>query len=230
MRRRRVDQQVEPFRLRSVEPQAEPLRQQLATWVASISDRVGGVEPVIPEGVTDRAAEVWEPLLAIADAAGGHWPDTARAACTHFVLDTRSEISSIGIRLLADLRALYSRHQTDRLPSTALLAELKEQEEAGWGDVEGKPLDARRMAKELGRYGVRVTTFKFGGTTAKGYVTYATERQLGLIDAWSRYLPAVPGSSQVGNRGNSGNRAGQAVTDAAPVTDESVTATPMEAE
>jgi hypothetical protein len=30
----------------------------------------------MPEGVTDRSAEIWEPLLAIADTAGGHWPDT----------------------------------------------------------------------------------------------------------------------------------------------------------
>jgi hypothetical protein len=228
MRRRRVDQTVEPFRLRTVEPQAAPLREQLAAWMASILDRVGGVAPTIPDGVTDRAAEVWEPLLAVADAAGGHWPATARAACTHFVLRNGSEVRSIGVRLLADLRALYTRHGAERLPSALLQAELREMDESGWADLDGRPLDARRMAKELGRYGVRVTTYKQNGQAFKGYTVHPTDKppQLGLADAWSRYLPADTHPTQLGNCGNFGNRAGQTVTHLRPVTDPSVTTTP----
>lgn len=52
--------------------------------------------------VSVRSAEIWEPLLAIADTVGGHWPDTARGACRHFVLDTGPSITSLGVRLLAD--------------------------------------------------------------------------------------------------------------------------------
>jgi hypothetical protein len=228
MRRRRVDQVVEPFRLRTVEPQAAPLREQLASWMNSVADRVGGAAPEVPDGVADRAAEVWEPLLAIADVAGGHWPDTARAACSRFVLDNSGDVSSIGVRLLADLRTIYTRHQSDRLPSALLLAELKEMDESGWIELDGRPLDARRMAKELSRYGVRVITYKHDGQSIKGYTTHPTEKprpQLGLADAWSRYLPALTDPAQIGNCGNHGNRAGQTVTDPTPVTDPSVTAT-----
>ncbi len=235
MRRRRTDQTVEEFKLRRVEPAATPLREELAGWMASISDRVGGVEPEIPDGVTDRSAEVWEPLLAVADAAGGHWPATARAACTHFVLDTASEVRSVGVRLLADLRTIYSRHNTDRLPTAVLLAELREIDDGAWSDLDGKPLDARRLAGELKRYGVRVVPFKHAGQTVKGYTVHPTEKpspQLGLTDAWSRYLlasadtatDAVTDPVQIGNCGNHGNRAGQTVTDESPVTDPSVTA------
>ncbi len=223
MRRRRVDQRVEEFKLRRVEPPATTLREELAGWMASISDRVGGVEPAMPDGVVDRAAEVWEPLLAIADAAGGHWPDTARAACRHFVLDTGAEVRSIGVRLLADLRTIYRRHQADRLPTAALLAELKELDDGGWADLDGRPLDARRMAGELRRYGVRVVTFKHAGQPVKGYTVHPTEKptpQVGLADAWSRYLPAP---TEVGNSGNHGNHTGQTVPDGIPVTDPSVT-------
>jgi hypothetical protein len=201
MRRRRVDQTVEQFRLRTVETQAEPLREHLRTWMTSLAGRLGGVEPAIPDGVTDRAAEVWEPLLAIADEAGGHWPVTARAACTHFVLDNGSEVRSVGVRLLADLRTLYTHHHTDRLPTTVLLNELREMDESGWTDLDGRALDARRMAKELSRYGVRVIPFKHAGQTIKGYTTHPTQRppQLGLTDAWSRYLPTTTQPTPTGN-------------------------------
>jgi Protein of unknown function (DUF3631) len=241
MRRKRSDQTVGQFRLRTAARAARPIREALAYWVNSVAEQIGDAMPEMPEGVTDRAAEVWEPLLAVADAAGGHWPDTARAACTHFVLNTGPGVRSIGVRLLADLRTVFAHHNTDRLPTTAILADLHAMDEAAWADLGGKPLDARRLAKELGRYGVRVVPFKHDPTeldptapdrkvTVKGYVTYATDKpdQLGLADAWSRYLPAEqPGP--VGNSGNHGNPAGQPVTDPNPVTDPSVTATPTTA-
>jgi hypothetical protein len=37
--------------------------------------------PDVPEGLGNRPAALWEPLFAIADAAGGPWPALARQAC-----------------------------------------------------------------------------------------------------------------------------------------------------
>ena len=74
MRRRAPHERAEPFRERKVEKEAEPLREQLAEWLDRVgADELAGAEPVMPDGVTDRAAEVWEPLIAIADVAGGPW-------------------------------------------------------------------------------------------------------------------------------------------------------------
>jgi hypothetical protein len=189
MRRRRSDQQVEAFRQRTAEQQARPIREGLAAWIASVADRLEGTVPELPEGVADRAAEIWEPLVAIADEAGGHWPETARAACAHFVLNA-AEPATDGVRLLADLRAIFQRHNASRIPTKVLLADLVAMEEAPWGDYEGKQLDGRRMARELARYNVRPTAFKDdANTTTKGYVTHATKDQVGLADAWDRYLP-----------------------------------------
>ena len=42
--------------------------------------------PEVPEGIGNRAAELWEPLIVMADAAGGRWPDAAREACEEMVL------------------------------------------------------------------------------------------------------------------------------------------------
>jgi hypothetical protein len=200
MRRRRADEPVEPFRERHVAREAHLLREHLASWIDSARPQLGDAQPDMPPGVTDRPAEIWEPLLAIADAAGRHWPTTARAACRHFVLDAGVQITSRGVRLLADLRDLFLRRHTDRLSTAVILASLSELDESPWGDLDGRPLDARRLARELSRYGVRPHDVRLrGGEVVKGYRTTAPE---GLADAWDRYLPppataATPATPQV---------------------------------
>jgi hypothetical protein len=222
MRRRRADEPVKPFRERQVAREAQPLREQLAAWIDSTGTQLGDAQPDMPNDVTDRSAEIWEPLLSIADAAGGHWPDTARNACSHFVLNTGPQITSPGIRMLADLRDLFNRRQTDRLSTKTILAELLDLDEAPWGDLHGRPLDARRLSRELCRYGARPVTFETDEGSTKGYVTYGTtgrQAQTGLSDAWSRYLPAA-----IGNPGKSDKPASQQLTDADRLTDPSVIA------
>jgi hypothetical protein len=189
MHRRRADEPVEPFRERQIACQAQPLRDELAAWTDSTATRLRDAQPDMPDGVTDRPAEIWEPLLAIADTAGGHWPDTARGACRHFVLEAGPHTTSLGVRLLADLRDLFARHSTDRLPTPVILADLRELDEAPWGDLDGKPLDARRLARELNRYGTRPHDLRVTGGVVKGY---RTGGPAGLADAWARYLPLPP--------------------------------------
>lgn len=196
MRRRRSDQTVEQFRQRHAERDARPIRQALTTWMTSVGDLVADAIPRLPAGVVDRSAEIWEPLVAIADAAGGHWPERARQACAHFVLKSSQPVTN-GIRLLADLRTIYHRRDATRIATKALLADLTELDDAPWADLDGrgKQLDGRRLAAELARYGIAPIAFKDDtDTTVKGYVTYATSQnksqkaQVGLADAWDRYL------------------------------------------
>jgi hypothetical protein len=210
MRRRHPDERVDQFREKVVEREAEPIREALTAWITAIADQIGNAEPVMPQGVTDRSAEIWEPLIALADAAGGHWPVTARDACCHFVLESGPQVGSFGVRLLADLRELYAAHGADRLTTADILAALVGLDEAPWSDLYGKPLDARRLARELGRYGVRPVTFETDSGSAKGYATFSTagkQAQAGLSDAWSRYLPAA-----IGNSGKSSKQADQLLT------------------
>lgn len=78
MRRRAPNERVEPFRQRIHEKEGHALRDRLAAWAESVRHLVDGVFPELPEGISDRPADVWEPLLAIADAAGGAWPQPRR--------------------------------------------------------------------------------------------------------------------------------------------------------
>lgn len=75
MRRRKTGETVQPFRERRDGPALKCVRDQLEAWLAdpSVLAKLADAERVMP--LEDRAADVWEPLIAIADLAGGEWPE-----------------------------------------------------------------------------------------------------------------------------------------------------------
>ncbi|GIH11797.1 hypothetical protein Rhe02_98640 [Rhizocola hellebori] len=190
MRRRPTSIKVRPFRERDAETEARPLRLDLAAWVETQRPELADARPQMPYGVDDRPAEVWEALIAIADAAGGHWPETARAACEYFVLRAPAEAQSFGIRLLADLRRIFG--NAERMSTSDILQALVNLPESPWADLGGKPIDSVRLAKALKPYEVSPSVFKDTGASIRGYTTYPVEGReassAGLADAWSRYL------------------------------------------
>ena len=58
-------------------------------------------------GVEDRSTDVWGSLLAVADKAGGEWPDRARVACIALVAELRDGTPGLGVRLLTDLKGIF---------------------------------------------------------------------------------------------------------------------------
>jgi hypothetical protein len=184
MRRRAPGETVEPFRRRVAEPAGTCLRMDLADWAARIAPDLKDAWPKMPPGIADRDADVWEPLLAIADAAGGDWPERARCSAVSLVSRSKESTPSLGVRLLDDLKTVFGNR--DRLATAHLLSELCDLDEAPWGDLKGKPLDARGLAQRLREYDIRPTQIRLGSITTKGY------RRADLQDAWDRYLSAPP--------------------------------------
>jgi uncharacterized protein DUF3631 len=188
MRRRAPGEEIAEFIEEDAIDEAEPLRLNLSSWVEDIAADLTGARPVMPAGVIDRKAEVWRALLAVADAAGGDWPQRGRAACKHFVLGADPGELSLGVRLLADLRVIFDGH--DQLSTASILESLAALEEAPWGDMYGKPIDSRRLARMLGKYGASPKVVRIGETTPRGYTREA------LTDLWHRYLPAVSATDE----------------------------------
>ncbi|MET9695600.1 DUF3631 domain-containing protein [Streptomyces sp. NPDC006529] len=189
MRRRAPNEKVEPYRLGTHEPQGNAIRDRLAAWADQVRNKVKDAWPAMPEGVTDRPADVWEPLLAVADAAGGAWPERARAACVELIKSSQSNgKASLGIRLLTDLRD-HVLIGLDKLPTIAVLDRLNALEDAPWADIDGKPLDSRSLSKMLKEYRTGTDepivsrNIRTAGGILKGY--YAVD----LYDAWTRYCP-----------------------------------------
>jgi len=58
----------------------ERLRRQCARFVLDHRAAIASARPAIPSILNDRAADLSEPLLAVADEAGGDWPALARQA------------------------------------------------------------------------------------------------------------------------------------------------------
>ena len=140
----------------------------------------------MPAGVEDRNADVWEALLAVADLAGGHWPESARAAAVAAVADTEGKAPSIGVMLLCDIRTIFSIHGTDHLMTQRLLTDLWGMEESPWASLQrdGSGIDARGLAKRLAPYGITSCDIRdAGGKNRKGYYRAA------FTDTWERYIP-----------------------------------------
>jgi hypothetical protein len=136
----------------------------------------------LPAEIQDRDADIWEALIAVADAAGGPWPQRAREAAIALVTAAKQIEPTLGIRLLSDLKAVFG--EVDQMSTAAILTALHGIEEAPWADLKGKPLDSRRLAKLLREYDVKSKDIRTASSTLKGYV------RADLVDVWSRYLPA----------------------------------------
>src|SRR5262249_34053723 len=103
LNRKLSTQKVERLRERHVLPVAAPLRRRLSEWVEK---NIGGVkiaEPEIPESLNDRQQDGAECLIAIADAAGGVWPERLRSALVEIWSGSQSVDQSHRVKLLADI-------------------------------------------------------------------------------------------------------------------------------
>ena len=167
----------------------------------------------MPPGLHDRAADNWRPLVAIAESAGGTWPERAKKAIQ--ALAPQAEDEAAGVMLLEDLQRLFAEEQTDRLRTADIVNALGSMDERPWPEwSKGKPITARQIAKLLAPFGIHSKTIKVASLeTAKGYLLADCH------DAFSRYLGNVsvtpsPPSNNAGVRENASVTDSQMVTDA----------------
>jgi hypothetical protein len=177
MRRRGPGEQVTPFRRRRHAPELLDLRDRLHDWVRANQAKLADAIPELP--VEDRAADCWEPLAAIADAAGGRWPGLARDACRALTATTGDAEGSFGERLLVDLRVVFG--AAPALWTATIIERLAQLDEAPWADYYGQRISDRAIAKLLRPYGIRSRDVKLDDVVRKGY------RREDLHDAWQRY-------------------------------------------
>ncbi|MCE0536000.1 DUF3631 domain-containing protein [Kineosporia rhizophila] len=185
MRRRAPGETVAPYRERRDGPNLRRIAGELHTWIRSHAAELEAAEPDMP--VEDRAADTWEPLVAIADLAGGHWPERARAACV-MLTGERDAVSEepLSVRLLRDCQAAFG--NAPALPTGVLIQRLCADPEAPWATLgpRGDGVTAMKLGKLLAEYDIRPGTYRFTEGQAKGY------RRDDFTDAWSRYCPPTP--------------------------------------
>jgi hypothetical protein len=169
LQRRTRDEQVERFRRRDAEIDADPIRISLEQLAAFQVETLKAARPDLPPELDDRAQDVWEPLLAIADLAGGDWPARARAAALKLSTGIEREEDSLTAKLITDVYVVFTETGEERLRTADLIEHLSEIEESPWGDWYGKPITAQALSKLLKAYRIRTMPVWTHGETARGY-------------------------------------------------------------
>jgi putative DNA primase/helicase len=209
-----------------VRARCTPIRRRLARWAADIEPRMRSWSPDRVAGVDHRDWNNWKPLLAIAEAAGGDWPELAREAAKAMCGDPDVE-EGLSELLLRHLRDVFG--GADALHTAQIIEALVDLEEGPWAgwwgrDVEDGKLKAAgsRLARILKPYGVRPSDQRIGEVVRKGYV------RADLEPVWDQYLDmradppsedatdATDATSQVENLASDQDRSVRSVSAEAP--------------
>ena len=105
LQRKKPDEHVTGFRSDRID-HLRILARQMVRWLDDNEEVLRSAEPAMPPSMHNRKADNWRPLLSIADAAGGDWPECARTAAialsTNALAERQMSRSSI-----SDVRPAY---------------------------------------------------------------------------------------------------------------------------
>ncbi len=182
MRRKLPSESIERLR-HADKADFDMLASQLARFALDFSVQVSNARPDLPDELSDRAQDNWEPLLAIAGCAGQEWVDKAIAAALALSKPAEEAVSP-GNELLADIQAVFEARGDFKISSADLIKALIDDAEAPWATYNrGRPLTPRQLSKMLSAYDIKSKTVRMGRfETPKGY-----DRDQ-FADAFSRYL------------------------------------------
>jgi len=180
MRRKLANEAVIRIR-RTDKANFEVLKSKLARFAQDYSDLIRNTQIDLPDELSDRDQDNWEPLLTIAQCAGNEWLKVATEAALN--LSKSENVLSINTELLSDIREIFAAHHEGKMSSADVIETLVKDTEAPWVTWNrGKPLGARQLAKLLEPYGIKTKNLKFGMHTLKGFELAQFE------DAFARYL------------------------------------------
>ena len=168
------------------------LRAKLKRFARDYAASIRRARPTMPDNISDRAADNWEPLVALAELASKEWGQKARAAMG--CLSSRNnDAASLGTELLADIEGIFNTKQCDKISSASLIELLCTDEERPWASYNrGKQISPRQIGRLLTEYGISSKTIRLGnGDVLKGYERHQFQ------DAFFRYLAISPDLSVI---------------------------------
>ena len=170
---------VQKFRERDVEPEARDIRGGIEAFAGSIKAVIAVARPALPDELSDRQQDAAECLVAVADLAGGKWPELARTSLISLCIEAQDHDDSIGHTLLSDIRHVFDSRAVADISSSDLAKALADIETSPWGEwSQGKPISPAKVARLLKPYGVKPKNLR----THNGYA------QNDFEEPWSLYL------------------------------------------
>jgi len=190
----RPEERPEPIR-RKTREEAAVLASKMARWCADHAEGLTDAEPSLPEWMSNREADNWRILFAIAEAAGDDWPrQLERAAAA--LSDGADGRESLGVALLHDIRLIFDECGAERLPTAAIVGYLKRMDDRPWPEMpgSGRPLTSHWCTQTLKAFGAPRRQWRVHGTGDREWGFYRSD----LEDIFSRYLDPVPDGSPEG--------------------------------
>jgi uncharacterized protein DUF3631 len=188
LKRRRADEPIVTWYADKPPTETAELGRKCARWAIDNLARLQEAEPAMPVELFNRDADNWRPLFAIADVAGGEWPQRTRNAALAMGKEAAADDkASVREQALADIRDVFRTHAGDTIFSATLVTELVKLESRPWPEF-GKarrPITATALARLLKPLGIMPRTVRVGQATNKGY------RRKDFDDAFERYLPPI---------------------------------------
>ena len=129
------------------------LARKIARWCDDNRHALAGHDPNTGT-LVNRSADNWRPLFAVADVAGGRWPEHARTVAN--ASKSSKEDQSKRTLLLCDIRDFFAaRPEVDRAPSAELAGALGAMENRPWSEWRNsKPITPAALARLLGPFGI----------------------------------------------------------------------------
>ena len=155
-------------RLKALEAEAPAIREACARFISEHRAQIEQAEPAVPTELSDRAAEIWEPLLVLADIAGGDWPRLAREAA--IALSAKTSRPDPVASLLMDIQIVFAACNETQFHSRALVDHLQQMQDRPWQELlNGSQLDDRWLAWKLRPLGIKPRNIRQDGRVLKGY-------------------------------------------------------------
>ncbi len=167
------------------------LQRKAARWAKDQLKALRDSDPEVPPAIRSaRDRDNWRPLLAIADAAGGEWPDKARAAAIE-LCGGSDEGDSVGEMLIKDIYTFFEAEDYLRVKSEIIVEHLRTIEDRPWVEFgrQQKPLTTNGLATLLRPFDVRPCQWRNGVKVERGYERAA------FADVFDRFCFSVDADS-----------------------------------
>jgi hypothetical protein len=194
-----LDGTVEESDWELIDDAAQALGQSLVWWADKNRELIAGSRPTMPERVTGRFREKWQPLARVAAAAGGRWPAVVDALALGDVEQVRADredgamIEAPHIVLLRHLHAVWPEGR-DFVPTDDLVGILKEHFSDSWGASERFPkgLTIQRFGRMMSRSFKVNSVRAASGQRERGYLLAEVEPVMGRLGIGSTRKPDEP--------------------------------------
>ncbi|MBC70608.1 MAG: DUF3631 domain-containing protein [Acinetobacter sp.] len=161
---------IEKEKLRNAnESDFDGIKQLVSEWANNHIEQLMKYEPQMPDKLSDRQKDCWEPLLSIAELLGNEIAEQARNAAIN-ISKTNSDEPHINELMLLDVKRVFVEQKIDRLSTIDLINALCEDDEAAWRYLnKGGKITPRQLAQILKQFNISSKQIRFREQTKKGY-------------------------------------------------------------